>query len=200
MSDARDPSTQPPLDLEAEAIRLRVLSAAADIRKLLAEDLGDYVEREIRARFLASGEYGESMDAARIKALRAATRERAQQVAAEVDRALSDDALWTESLDFLDEDAVVRSLGEVEPLWRHVRVVESTVVDLLADFGFPSNEGSWAVEYKPPVRFISHLHLPTLTERWVKASRELRAWQKMSDERRRLARERTLREKWEAAE
>lgn len=180
------------------AVRARLRETTHAITDLLAEDLSGYPERELQRRFVAS-ETADGLSDAQVTELRQHARDLGKTFAAELRSKLSEPGAW-EALANPDvplpEDR--RTLRGVEEVWQQVARIDPQVEALADRFGLPADERT-PPGYTPPARFIKHLHLPTLTEKYFKDIVELR---RLSDERRLTDTERRKQsraQRWEKA-
>ncbi len=164
--------TTPELLQQAE----RKLRETVDaIAKLLAEDLANYPERELRRRFVAS-DAADQLSAAELAQLRQAARELGSSHVVRIEKELAFPGPWMLSVAQLPQGAGESrgkpSLSDLPLVWQVVARVDADVEALSLRFGLPADDRQPA-GYQPPARFIGRQHLPTLTEKLVKGLEEV---------------------------
>lgn len=157
------------LEQHATALRERVMSVAAEIKALLAEDLPRFVERELKRAFVSKPEFAAAMSEDQLRTLKKAIADRSAARTEEVLAALQLESLWFPAHSGADDDR--KSVSENAPLWSAVNAICDTVNELRAEYGFP--ESDEPVEYRPPTWFIGRRYLPSLSEKYWRHVREL---------------------------
>lgn len=158
-----------PKDLEE---RLRVVEEkirrdAREIVEVLRIDLPAFVKRQVRERFIAAGEFADSLGEAKVKALKADVEATAEKVAREVLPALEEWSLWLEGARAAPPVAERRDLAGNPEIHARIQRVGAYVRDLLERHEFPGVKAEdFREPYRLPTWFIGGRLLVSLVENY----------------------------------
>jgi hypothetical protein len=156
-----------PKDL-AERLRVveeKIRRDAREIVEVLRIDLPQFVRRQVRERFLASGAFADDLDAARLKALKADVEATAEKAAAEIVPQLEDPRLWLEGPRAVPAATERRDLAGNPEVQARLQRVGEYVKGLLERQGFPDVRLEDLKDaYKLPTWFISGRLVVSLVE------------------------------------
>lgn len=161
-----DTVTVEELDAQIELRKNRFKQVTAEIRAVLREDIALFVPREVKKAFLASPSAAQAMTKAKVAELKEKSSALAAALAAKVDAALSDDAVWTTSAEVPKNK---NDISAQTAVWERVQPVETDLQALLDTFGL----GSDPVRYKAPAYFVKGLYLPSLAEHYWRLVQEV---------------------------
>ncbi|MCA9515201.1 MAG: hypothetical protein KC635_09685 [Myxococcales bacterium] len=161
-----DTVTVEELDAQIDLRKNRFKQVTGEIRTVLREDIALFVPREVKKAFLASTSAAEAMDKSKVAKLKEKANELAHDLAARVDSALADDAIWATGGEVPKNKNDISGQAAV---WEKVQPVERDVQALLDEFGL----GAEPVHYKAPAYFVKGLYLPSLAEHYWRLVQEV---------------------------
>jgi len=174
--------------------KVRFQQVIADIRTVLKADIEAFTVRETKKAFLAHADVADKMPAERVSSLKKRSVELGRSLAARVDQAIADPAVW-QAPD--GEPSNARDLAGIPTVWAHVQAAEKDIQAFLQEYGVAPAE---APQYKVPAYFVAGLYMPSLAEHYwriVIETRELEEQMKKLSET--TVRER-LQAKWDATD
>jgi hypothetical protein len=191
-----------PQDLE-ERLRIveeKIRRDAREMVEVFKIDIPQFVRRQVRDRFIAAGEFADSFDAAKLRALKADVEATAARAGSEIVPLLEEWSLWIEGAKACPPPSERRDLAGNPEIHARLQRAGSYVREVLERHGF---EGVGATEfaslYRLPTWFIGGRLLVSLVESYWRSMEELLAIRealravKDRDERAKRA------ERWDAA-
>jgi len=145
------------IEQQAEQTRERVKQVKTEICALLADDLPEFVKRELKKAFLAHPDVSNAMSDDTLKQLQIDISTDGLKASRNVLDGIEDDSLW-----FISSTG--KTISDNSELWSKVSVICATVAALKKNYGFPSDNESTV--YKAPTWFIGGRYLPTLSEKY----------------------------------
>lgn len=194
-------------DLDAELTALsdeesramaRALTAADDARKILAEDLPEFLAREVKRAFLASPSFADSCSDEIVAAIKADVRAAGAAAAQSVLADLGSDEPWLAGVEHLGDAAEPTSFEDNPTVWSVVTSVQSVTTKLLQGHGFPPPPGGFDVRYRQPAFFVGGRHMKSVAEHYWKALSEVSELRRRRDQLSAAARSDELARRWDA--
>ena len=194
-------------DLDAELTALsdeesramaRALTAADDARKILAEDLPEFLAREVKRAFLASPSFADSCSDEIVAAIKADVRAAGAAAAQSVLADLGSDEPWLAGVEHLGDAAEPTSFEDNPTVWSVVTSVQSVTTELLQGHGFPPPPGGFDVRYRQPAFFVGGRHMKSVAEHYWKALSEVSELRRRRDQLSAAARSDELARRWDA--
>ncbi len=154
-----------PKDLEE---RLRVVEEkirrdAREIVEVLRADIPQFVRRQVRERFIAAGDFADSFDEARLKALKADVEETAARAEREIVPLLEEWGLWLDGARAVPPAAGRRDLAGNPEIHAGLQRAGAYVKEVLERHGF-GDLAAGDFPYKLPTWFIGGRLLVSLVE------------------------------------
>jgi hypothetical protein len=155
------------LDAQIAARRGRLAAIVGEMREVLRADIPAWMTRRARAAFLGQPALARALDGAQVTALKRGAEREGARVAAEVDAALADPAVWVTGGAGPSDTKALHGV----PAWGELARVGAALTALLADAGLTSDaEGS---AYHAPVTFVAGHFFPSLAEHFWALTAEL---------------------------
>jgi hypothetical protein len=190
--------TQEALDERAAQFEEQIIASGAAVLDVVAKDLGRFLEREAKRRFVEQIEFASAMDEASLAAFRGALRELAVEAEATLRGELTGSPVWI--TDVLPEDR--KTLRGNPAVWQAVQAVACKLAGLLGKYNFPPDDGEegpdYAIQYDTPRYFIDHIYCPGLIEAYWKQVEELAAVRGAIASRVRVKTQNALEARWDA--
>jgi hypothetical protein len=177
----------------------RALAAAEDARRVLRQDLPEFVAREIRRCFLASPAFADSLSDDAVSKIKADVQDTAKTVTETALAALASDDPWLAGVEHLKSNDQANSFEDNPSVWAAVQGVAAAATALLERHAFPVPEGGWDVRYKQPAFFVGGRHMKSVAEHYWRALREVRDLRRRSEELAATARSDELGRRWDSA-
>ena len=155
-----DTVTVEELDAQIDLRKNRFKQVTGEIRTVLREDIALFVPREVKKAFLASTSAAEAMDKSKVAKLKEKANELAHDLAARVDSALADDAIWATGGEVPKNKNDISGQAAV---WEKVQPVERDVQALLDEF----NDIAMKIAEDPDEYSEGAYYLP-VQSRWPK--------------------------------
>jgi hypothetical protein len=182
---------------QIEAAERQIGVDAAQIAQLLEADFPAYLQREIKARFVSAPEFADAMAPETLGLLKREIEEEGKKAGAEIAGALKDPALWLVDIDPTDGRPL--DLPDLAGVWQRTTRIDGVLARLLTKYGFPSESGSFRLDYKPPTWFVSGALLKTLMDTYRTHLGERSRLRRAVDELEAKRRAKRLDLKWESA-
>ncbi len=144
----------------------RLAQVISELREVLRADISSYAARECKRIFLAEPSVSESLDDARVAALKADSSSLGTSAAERIDGQIADHGLWSQGADPSEPAADLKALDSV---WSIVTTVQDDVAKLLSGFGFSESVSP----YKAPAYFVDGRYFPSLAEHFWRLRIEL---------------------------
>ena len=180
-----------------EATEGRILAVAADITRVLAEDVGQYPDRELQRRFMADPERADAIADKDLKRLREEARSLAVELADTLRATLSERSPWLSMADTEAELPGGKDLQLIAPVWDALSFIDSGFEKLAGRYRLPDDRPTPG--YQPPKRFVQRLYLPTLVETCLRELRALQTQRQQLAEETAVAKKKDLSARWAAA-
>jgi len=159
---------------QIELRKTRIESVIGDLRAIFVEDVPNFFSRQGKHAFLSNPDKANAMADSDVKSLKKALNDGGVQAASDLERDLSDSALWLETSNLVNDN---KTLVGCQGVWSKIQEVESSLQNILATHGLSPDEPP---SYKAPLYFVSGRYFPALAEHFWRLIGEL---QQLEDER-----------------
>jgi hypothetical protein len=155
------------LDELESRLRVKLESIVADLITVFRTDLATYVEKSVRNRFVAGGDFAESLSDETLLSLKKSTAELGETVAHEISESLTGDMDFWFGPDVSEGEG--KSFDAHTQLMERLQRVAEATEELLRGYGFPEDEGGgYGLTYSPPAYFVNGKYPPGLAENFWK--------------------------------
>jgi len=156
-----------PQDLE-ERLRIveeKIRRDAREMVEVFKVDIPQFVRRQVRERFIASGEFADSFDAERLRALKADVEATAQRAGAEIVPLLEEWSVWIDGAKAAPPASERKELTGNPDIQARLQRAGAYVKDVLERHGFRGvSAEEIAAAYRLPTWFIGGRLLVSLVE------------------------------------
>ncbi|MBN1946140.1 MAG: hypothetical protein JW797_10715 [Bradymonadales bacterium] len=187
------------LDQTEERLKKNLEAVVGDLLVVLRTDLSGFVTKEVKNRFIANAEFGESLTNEQLLEIKT----KATQIGEEVSKAICDEmeGEW----DFWFGPDVPQ--GEGKSFDNHLRLMERlqqiahAAAELLEQYSFPKDEGGvYQLSYHPPAYFVNGKYAPGLAEAFWKNLNQLHEVREARREQELGRRRAVQRQRWDMVE
>lgn len=184
----------------AELLESQIVASGSAILDVVCRDLGKYLEREAKRRFLEHVEFASAMDTPTLGRFRAGLKKLAGELETSLRADLTASDLWL--AETLPDDR--KSLRGNPPVWTALQSIACQLAGHLSAFDFPPDgdgDGpAYLLEYDTPRYFIEHTYCPGLIEAYWKQNEELAAIRATESSRALAMSQDELEARWAASE
>ena len=179
---------------QAQACEQRILTVARDITAVIALDVAEYPDRELKRRFMADPSRAEAITDADLKRLRAEARELGGQLATTIPKLLAPPTPWLALADSDSDVPTGKDLALIGPVWALLGTIDQGFEKLAGRYYLPDDRDP--AGYVPPRRFVQRLYLPTLVETCLRELGSLRNLRRAAAAEQEAAHKQSLSARW----
>ena len=164
-----DTNTVAELRQHIETLKDQVRSITSEIKELLRTDLPLFVDRELKNAFINNPEFAQTIGDDALQDIKNAVATQGASKRDEILASLDEENLWMPS--DISSEGTQKSISENNAVWSIVSRICDSVHTLKTQYNFPDADGP--IQYKAPTWFIERRYLPSLSEKYWRAIREL---------------------------